>query len=281
MWRQVIEGGSAGRRHGANRTVSANVRCRLMLSQERQRLLLQHLRLHGSDNVVSIAHALAVSPSTVRRDLHEMSERGLLSRVHGGASVLDGDQEPVLSARVALNADVKRRIGSAAAQLVPDESTLLITGGTTTEAMLPFLVGHYGLTVLTNGLNIAYQLTRATGITVVVLGGVLRHEEASLLGPIAERALEEFHVDIAFTGAYGIHPEGGVYGANVTEAGTDRRLLQAAERLIVLADTSKFGRRGPVRLVETRQIAVLVTDTDAPAEALAVVREQGVGVVIA
>jgi hypothetical protein len=116
-------------------------------------------------------------------------------------------------------------------------------------------------------------------VAVVVLGGVLRHEEMSLLGPIAEQVLAEFHVDIAFSGAFGIDAEAGMSGANVTEAGTDRRMLQAATRLAVLVDASKFGRRGPVRLARAEQIDYLITDRAAPADALELLRTKGVEVV--
>lgn len=251
-----------------------------MLSLERQRRLLQHLRQHGSGNVLELADALGISASTVRRDLRDMGERGLLTRVHGGASVLDADLEPVLSSRETEHSQEKRRIGQAAAQFVAPGSTVLITGGTTTEAMLPFLAGIESLTVLTNGLNIAYRLSRYPEVTVVVLGGLLRHEEMSLLGPIAEHVLAEFHVDMALTSAFGIDVRAGMSGANVTEAGTDRRMLQAAETLVVLADSSKFGRRGPVRLASVDQINRLVSDAAAPPEAVEALRRQGVDVTI-
>jgi DeoR/GlpR family transcriptional regulator of sugar metabolism len=246
-------------------------------SLERQRRLLAHLRVYGSGNVVELAESLGVSASTVRRDLKDMDDRGLLTRVHGGASSLDGIVEPVLSSRSAEHLAEKRRIGEAAAALIPDGATILLTGGTTTEAVLPFLAGRR-LTILTNGLNLAYHLARYPEISVVVLGGVLRHDEMSLLGPIAERALAEFHVDAVYSSAFGIDPQSGLSGANITEGDTDRRMLQAAP-LTLLADGSKFGRRGPVRLLHTSAISRLVTDVSAPEDALDALRLQGVEVV--
>jgi DeoR/GlpR family transcriptional regulator of sugar metabolism len=251
-----------------------------VLGLERQRRLLQMVRANGSGNVLDLAGALGVSPSTVRRDLREMNERGLLTRVHGGASLLDNDLEPVLVSRAAEHGAQKRRIGQAAAARVPDGATILITGGSTTEAMVPFLVGHQGLTVVTNGLGIAYQLARHQHVSVVVLGGVLRHEELSLLGPVVERALSDFHVDIAISGAFGVHPVAGVSGADVTEADTDRRMLHAADQLFVLADSSKFARRGPMRLVGTERISCLFTDDAAPAATVDALRARGVDVVL-
>jgi DeoR/GlpR family transcriptional regulator of sugar metabolism len=250
-----------------------------VLSLERQRRLLQHIRQNGSGNVVELAGALGVSASTVRRDLKDMDKRGLLTRVHGGAGLPESAHEPVLASRESEHSAEKRRIGQAAAQFVSEGDTVLITGGTTTEAMLPHLADIARVTVLTNGLNIASRLAHYPNTAVVVLGGVLRHEEMSLLGPIAEQVLAEFHVDIAFSSAYGIDPEAGMTGANVTEAGTDRRMLQAATRLVLLADASKLGRRGPVRLASTEQIDYVVTDDSAPADLLRSLRDKGVDVV--
>jgi DeoR family transcriptional regulator, aga operon transcriptional repressor len=250
-----------------------------MFSVDRQRRLLQHLRAEGSGNVLELAETLGVSPSTVRRDLKEMDDRGLVTRVHGGASVVDGDLEPVLSSRSSSHSEQKKRIGKAAAQRVPDSSTVLITGGTTTEAMLPHLAGHENLTVLTNGLSIAYHLARYPEISVVVLGGVLRHDEMSLLGPIAEHVLADFRVDIAFFSAFGIDAASGLSAANVNEAGTDRRILQHAGSLVALMDSSKFGRSGPVRVADIDNLSCLITDDAAPADTLDEIRKRGVEIV--
>ncbi len=250
-----------------------------MLEVDRQEMVLNHLRLNGSGNVADLAQALGVSPSTVRRDLAELSGRRLLTRVRGGASLAGLPAEPDRSRRVMAQAVEKRRIGAAAATRVADGSTLLIGGGTTTEAMVPFLEGKSRLTVLTNALNVAGALGRLQGITVVVLGGILRHEEMSLLGPIAERTLAEFHVDVAFYSAFGINAEHGLYGAHAMEASTDRSLLNSAASLTVLADHTKFEQRGPVRLAPTRSIDCVITDALSPPTSLARLASLGVEVI--
>ena len=184
----------------------------------------------------------------------------------------------MLTSREAEHSDEKRRIGQAATRFIHPGATVLVTGGTTTEAMVPSLAAIDNLTVVTNGLNIACKLTRYPQIAVVVLG-VLLHQEMSLLGRIAEHVLSEFHVDVAVSSAYGIDPEAGLSGTNVTEAGTDRRMLQSATTLVVLADSSKVGRRGPVRLAACEQIDHLVTDVGAPPEALEAFRRKSIDVV--
>ena len=250
-----------------------------MLEVERQKLMLHHLRVNGTGNVAELAEALGVSPSTVRRDLADLSDRRLLTRVRGGASLAGVQTEPDRSRRVIAQEQEKRRIGAAAAQRVADGSTLLITGGTTTESMVPFLAGKERLTVLTNSLNVANLLSLHREITVVVLGGILRHEEMSLLGPIAERTLAEFHVDVAFYSAFGIDAAHGLYGAHALEASTDRSLLASAASLTVLADHTKFQQRGPVRLAAPDAIDCLITDRAADPQPLAALRSQGVDVV--
>lgn len=250
-----------------------------MLEVDRQQAVLHHLRLNGSGNVADLAEALGVSPSTVRRDLADMSDRQLLTRVRGGASLSGAQSEPDRARRGIAQEREKRRIGAVAAERVVDGSTLLITGGTTTEAMVPFLADKARLTVLTNALNIANLLSGYRAITVVVLGGILRHEEMSLLGPIAERTLAEFHVDMAFYGAFGIDAEAGLFGAHALEASTDRSLLASAASLTVLADHTKFTQRGPVRLASLGAIATLITDTATDDEPLSAIRAQGVEVI--
>ncbi|UQX88227.1 DeoR/GlpR family DNA-binding transcription regulator [Jatrophihabitans telluris] len=249
-----------------------------MLSHERKREVLRHLRSHGIGQVNELAEAIGVSASTIRRDLKEMDSQGLLTRVHGGASLIENDLEVAHMARQSEHSAQKRRIGEAATSLVKDNSTILITGGTTTEAMLPFLHGRDGLTVLTNGLNVAVQLSRQANITVVVLGGILRHAEMSLLGPLAEHAMEEFRVDTAFTGTYGLDASVGLTGASVHEASTDRKLLEGVGSLVVLADSTKFTQRGPVRLASVEQIDVVITDSGAPSSAVHELRAGGVDV---
>lgn len=183
--------------------------------------------------------------------------------MHGGAkSIIDG-VEVTPAARQGEHTAEKQRIGEAALELVEDNSTILIFGGTTTEALLPHLSRRAGLTVLTNSLTVAQRLSDNSEITLVVLGGVLRHEEMSLLGSLAERAIEDFHIDRAFIGSYGVDPELGLTGAVVHETNTDRVLIKAVPELIVLADSSKFGQRGPVRMVSVERITTLITDSAA------------------
>lgn len=247
---------------------------------ERRRELLQLIRIHGTGQVSELAVRLGVSPSTVRRDLNDLHGQGLLARVHGGA-MLTSDFEPSPVVRSVDAEAQKNLIGALAATLVPDGSTILVTGGTTTEAMLAHLAGRTGLTVITNALPVAGALARFPGIDVVVLGGLLRTGELSLLGHLTVAALRELSPELVFTGVFGIDADAGVTGAHVREAATDREIIARARRLVVLADGSKIGRIGPARLADVDRVHTLVTDAGADAAKIADLRTHGVAVVTA
>ncbi|MFF8188346.1 DeoR/GlpR family DNA-binding transcription regulator [Microbacterium sp. NPDC016588] len=247
-----------------------------MLGPKRQRELLNYIRAYGTGSVTEMAKILGVSASTVRRDLNELQERGLVERIHGGAAPLTDDVEPLRPLREVAFSDEKRRIGQAAASHIADHSTVLILGGTTTEAMLPFLGSVRGLTVLTNSLMVVNRLAQYSDIALIVLGGLLRRQEMSLLGHLTIAGLDEFGIDQVFSGAFGIDPEIGVTGTNLSETQTDRSLASSARELIMLADHSKLTQRGPARLVPTTAVSTLITDDGADADVLQRFREAGV-----
>ncbi|MFI7386232.1 DeoR/GlpR family DNA-binding transcription regulator [Streptomyces sp. NPDC049813] len=233
-----------------------------LLAPQRRHAVLTRLRRRGTVNVQELSDLLRISPSTVRRDLRDLELEGMLRRVHGGATTVDGALEPDQPQRASARPAEKGRIAEAALRLIPDHSTVLISGGTTTEALAARLGERRGLTVVTNALPIAQTLAAVPTVDVIVLGGVLRHREQSLLGHLTEHALHELQIGSIVTSAYGLDADAGLTGAHVDEAQTDRALLAAARSVVVLADGSKLGRRGPVRLVPLDRVATLVTDAD-------------------
>lgn len=249
-----------------------------MLSVDRRRDILRLLEATGSASVTHLSKVLGASISTVRRDLDELAVSGDVVRVRGGAVRGASDPERVRSERELTLADEKSRIGAAAARLLAPSSTIFISGGTTTERLVPHLRDVGSLTVVTNAVNIAYLLADLPSVEVVVLGGYLRHSEHTLLGGMAEQAVALFHFDQAFYGCYGIDPETGISGASLQESSMDRRVIAVADELVVLADATKFAQRGPVRLATVDQIATLVTEAIAPPEALTRLEERGVTV---
>lgn len=257
-----------------------------MLKADRRQEAYEYIRGRGSASVAELADSLRVSVQTVRRDLDSLHEEGLVERVHGGAVVADGGGadpgiEHATLERANENQREKRRIGEAAGRLVEPGSTIYLSGGTTTEYVVPHLQADVRITVVTNAINIARALSRRQDIETVVLGGYLRHSELTLLGPMAEQAIHQFRIDHALYGCFGIDPEEGLSGASVIETAMDRAVLAIVGRVTVLADHSKFSQRGPVRLADVSRLSALVTDGAAPEGDVQRLREQGVEVILA
>lgn len=250
-----------------------------MLGASRQHEVLQYLRTYRTGQVSSLSELFGASESTIRRDLDALQQQGLVARVHGGAAITSSGVEAATPVRAASHLDEKARIGRQAVQEIQSGSAILISGGTTTAAMIPHLNQIGSLTVLTNSLPIATALAGSNQVEIIVFGGVLRRGEMSLLGHVTTDALAAFHVDAVFTGAYGLDPAQGLSGVNLGEVDTDRALISAGNRLFVLADSSKFGQRGPVRLISWDAVDVLITDGAAPRPSVTQISEQGVRVV--
>lgn len=253
-----------------------------MLSVDRRREIQELLLRKGSASVAEMAGQVNVSVQTVRRDLERLEDDRLIERVHGGAVAIRPEApEGAHDERLGECQAEKRRIGAAAAALVKDGTTLFLSGGTTTEHVVPWLTGRERLTVLTNAVTIAYALTAHPSVHVIVFSGELRHEEGTLLGPMAEEAVGHFRIDQALYGCYGLDPDDGLYGASLAEASMDRKVMAAVDEIVILADHRKFSQRGPVRLTSIDRIKTVVTDTGVPRAAVAGLRANGTEVVIA
>jgi DeoR/GlpR family transcriptional regulator of sugar metabolism len=249
-----------------------------MLSVRRQQII-EHVLSKKSVRVDELSDIFNVSLATIRRDLNEIEEKGLIQRVHGGALLVEDSEEPPILNRKNKQSEAKRRIGSAAADLVNDHETIIISSGTTTEAMVPFLTGKSGLTVITNTINIASQLARYPHISVVVLGGWLRHSEYSMHGHITDQALQDLHADKLFHGTFGLDPEFGLTGTDMQEVQTDRKILSAAQQLIILADHTKFGVIGQIRLSSLEKVDTIITDDQTPEQYILSLIQKGVRVI--
>lgn len=256
-----------------------------MLAVQRRIATIDLLGRNNAASVEDLASHLRVSLSTVRRDLHELEREGLVRRVHGGAVLARGPAGPDAPELPPADREVERRedkvrIAEMAIGLISPGSTLLLTGGTTTAALVPLLAGVADITVVTNSLDVAHRLSVAD-VDVIVLGGALRRPELSLLGHLVGVSIQEVHVDHAVMGVYGIDPRSGALGASAQECETDRSLARCAQRLTVLADADKFARRSPHRIARVERITELVTSSDAPAEDVDLLRDRGVAVHVA
>jgi len=250
------------------------------LRATRHQRILDYINHNRTANVDELSKLCGVSPATIRRDLNYLQGQGDINRVRGGA-ILDKKQvEPFVLPRATMQHEAKQRIGRAAADLISDGETIIISTGTTTEAMVSFLAEKKGLTVITNALNICYRLSQYEHITTIVLGGFLRHQEYDLLGHITENSLSDLVVSKLFRGISGIHYKQGLSGTNVMHVRTDRIMIEHVQELIILADHTKFFRTGSVHLGPVNTASTIITDVDAPIEDVGRIRELGVNFIL-
>src|SRR3954469_12294793 len=251
-----------------------------MRQQERLGLILDRLAKHGTVSVLDLTTELSASPASIRRDLKALEDQQLLKRTHGGAVAAEVIYELPMRYRVGRREQEKRRIAEAAALRV-DESvhSVGLNGGTTTTELARLLATGRSLKVVTNALNIAADLSVRPMIDLVVTGGGVRQETYELVGPIADRALSGISLDVVFLGVDGIDARGGITTHDEVEAQTDHCLMRTANRVIVLADGSKIGKRAFTRIAPIDEIAMLITDAGADPAELDRLRAAGVEVI--
>lgn len=261
-----------------------------MYSAERRRDILRLIQENSSVSVDDLAARFAVSSSSIRRDLNELSRQGLVQRTYGGAIVpAEPSSEPPFNVRVVSHHEEKERIGKAAAALVQPGDTIFIDGGTTTHCMVGYLSplpaersnGKDGrITVVTYGLNIVQRLLDQEGVTVILVGGILHPPTQTFGGVFAGASLDAFNIrfDKAFMAASGVSAEAGVTNAGFEEILIKRWAIRSARQTILLADSSKIGVISAGVIAPIEQLQRLITTHEAPAQEIAALRERGVTV---
>ena len=244
--------------------------------------ILVELRKHGEVHVTELAETFGVSQATLRRDLAILEDQGLCKRRYGGAVPTDSSTELPVAYRDRRSKAEKRAVAEAAAKLLPrGPQTVGFTGGSTTSEIARVLSSRLDLVVVTNALNIAAEMTEKPRIRVVVSGGVARSQSTELVGPWAEAALAQSTIGTAYVGVDGLDIDGGLTTHDPVEARTNAVLLERAGRVIVVADSSKFGRVLPGRIADVDAIDILVTDGGADPAVLDDLRARGIKVVVA
>lgn len=255
---------------------------------ERRNRIVDIVNASGSLMVSDISHKLGVTEVTIRSDLRFLEERRLLTRFHGGAARLiitstettQSGGEVTLSERYKLAVDPKKRIAIEAARLVSPGDTLILDSGSTTRLIADELVEMANITVITNSLPAATILAENNNITLVVCGGTLRHKTSSLHGSIAEYALKGVSADLMFVGADGLDCETGITTFNEGYA-ISSIMAALSHQVIVVADSSKFGRRGFNTVLPVTRIDKIITDKDAPVADIEALKKQGKQVILA
>jgi DeoR family transcriptional regulator, glycerol-3-phosphate regulon repressor len=234
-------------------------------SNPRQIKLLDVVRAHGSVSVEQLSEALDVTLQTVRRDVQRLAEAGLLTRFHGGVRVPSSTVENIAHRqRESLNAEGKARIARAVAGQVPNDCSLILNIGTTTEAVAKALLHHKGLRVITNNLNVAAILCGNPDCEVIVAGGVVRARDRGIVGEAAVDFIKQFRVDIAVIGISGVEADGTLRDFDYREVKVAQTIMAAAREVWVAADSSKFNRPAMVEMARLPQIDRLFTDAPPP-----------------
>lgn len=236
-----------------------------MSKPDRFDVVLQRLASEQSIAVEDLARELKVSGATVRRDLRELARQSLLTKTHGGAVARDLTYELPVRYRSGRQSEQKRRIGVAAATLVPEGAVVGISGGTTTTQAVPALAGRPGLTVVTNALNIATQLALRPNIQLMVTGGLARSASFELVGPVAESTIRSYNLDVMLLGVDGIDAKMGCTTHDHVEAETNTAMVQQAKQVIVLADATKIGRVAFAGICRLDEVDILITEKTTPA----------------
>jgi DeoR family glycerol-3-phosphate regulon repressor len=247
----------------------------------RQSDILGLARQIGHVEVDNLAAGFRVTPQTIRKDLNELCDRGLLHRIHGGATYPSGVTNYAYDARRVLAAEAKRRMGIRAASLIPDNSSIVLNIGTTTEQVALALRRREGILAITNNINVAHILRDSPSVEVVIAGGIVRKSDGGIVGEATVEFIRQFKVDYAVIGASAIDEDGTILDYDFREVSVSREIIRLSRQTILVADTMKFERTAPVRIAHLRDIEIFVTDQPPPEPVLQICQEDGVRIEIA
>jgi len=233
----------------------------MMNLAERHQFILSRLQKDQYVNVLDLCNELKVSSVTIRKDLKLLEDKSLLFRTHGGASINNPyTVDRPINEKEKLQFNEKSRIGAAAIAFLDESDSILISSGTTVLHFAKNIVNISKLTVVTPALNVALELIREPKIEVIQLGGVLRKSSSAVTGSYAEQVLQDFYFNKLFLAVDGIDLDFGLTTTNAMEAHLNRKMIQASQKTIVLADSTKFGKKGFGRICGLEEIDHIITD---------------------
>jgi len=230
-----------------------------VVGRKRREEILRRVQRHGYVSVSQLAQDYQVDGSTIRRDLATMAELGLIARSHGGATLPGEPAEIPYEVKVGKNVAQKRAIARTVAEIVPHGSSLLIDSGSTTLEVAKALRCHRGMTVITNDLRVAAEVANQGDVRLIVPGGEVLPAVYTLASERAVDLIREFHVDYAVMGADAVDPQG-ITNTNSNEVSMKRAMVRAADHVLVVADSSKFGHTALVRITGFGEVELVVTD---------------------
>lgn len=239
-----------------------------MLPHERQNEIMKLLQEFSSMKINELSKQLDVTRETIRKDLYEMEDKGMIRKVHGGAILNKANSETNYVNRKYTNFNEKKSIAKRAAELVGDGDTIYIDYGTTSLLFAREILSKKDLTILTNSLPIANELVDYSDFQVVVMGGIIRKNEKSLFGPVANKGIEYFYVDTGFFGMGGIDLEAGYTNFHMGESEVSRNMMKHSKKTVVMADFSKFHTVAMNKVASLDEVDILITDENTKSETL-------------
>jgi DeoR/GlpR family transcriptional regulator of sugar metabolism len=253
-------------------------------TKERRALILQALNESSEVSVTTLSKKLDISEVTIRKDLNELKRRNLLLRVRGGAIRLPemklGD-DTAIKVKQMFNTKEKRAVGELAATLIKENDTIIIDSGTTTLELAKNLHNFNNLTIITNAINIALELSNYKRFTVILLGGHVRESSTSTVGPIAESTLKLFYCDKLFLGVDSFNIKEGVTTPNIEEANINQTMMAMAKETIAVLDSTKFEKRSFAFIAPVNKIHTVVTDNGIPSEIKSQLKKMDINLFIA
>ena len=232
----------------------------------RQLEILELAKQSGHVSVDDLAHRFAVAVQTIRRDLSDLADQGMLDRVHGGAVMPSGVSNIGYDERRRGNDEAKTAIARACAAEIPDNSSIIINIGTTTEAVARALLNHHNLTVITNNMNVANILVANDSCQVMVAGGALRRSDGGLVGDLTIEFMAQFKPDYAVIGTSALDAEGDLLDFDMAEVRVSRAIVAQARKAFLVTDLSKLERSAPMRIISVAALHSVFVDRPLPDE---------------
>ena len=246
----------------------------------RQQKTLELVRERGYISIEELAQYFDVTPQTIRRDINQLADEGLLRRYHGGAAHDSSVENTEYTMRVGYMLEEKLRIAEAVAAAVPDHASLFINIGTTTESIAHALLNHTGLKIITNNLNVAKILSTKEDFEVLIASGRVR-PDGGVIGQATADFFKQFKADYALIGISGIDEDGTLLDFDFQEVCVSQEILSSARQVFLAADSSKFGRNAMIRLGSLKQVDSIFTDQQPNEQFIKTIRELDVGLIVA
>ena len=239
-----------------------------MQREERHASIVKLVGQRGFMSIDALAQHFNVTPQTIRRDINELSDQDLVSRYHGGAGLPSSVQNIAYQARQVHCLEEKRRIAEAVARHIPDDASLFINIGTTTEEVARALLRHRGLRVITNNLQVASILCENPSVEVIITGGVVRPVDRAIVGEAASDFVSQFRVDFGIIGISGIDADGSLLDFDYREVRVSQAIIENSRQVFLVADHTKFERKPMVRLGDVGMLDAFFTDETPPQSVL-------------